>query len=168
MSNKKTSSKVVPSGSESITGIRDTVKRIVKKVADSSVRLVGRPEAKEGIPVVLPTTVEKVKASSAALSLYKKSANSKKSSFHPLFKSSIFHGVDEDMFRTLGMPDTVYIRRIDKNTLSPSLVRLLSSQGRDYFYAVHTADGAPLALVSNRSLAFSEARDQHLSPVSVH
>ncbi len=35
-------------------------------------------------------------------------------------------------------------------------------------YAIHSADGAQLAVVPNRAVAFATVRDNDLDPVSVH
>ncbi len=35
-------------------------------------------------------------------------------------------------------------------------------------YAIHAADGSPLAIVTNRELAFAAVRQNELEPVSVH
>ena len=60
----------------------------------------------------------------------------------------------------------VYVRAVAVNEL-PREVRD-RAMGADHIYAVHDADGERLALVSNRSLAFTLARQHDLSPVSVH
>ncbi|MCC1491307.1 DUF1150 domain-containing protein [Cognatishimia sp. F0-27] len=40
--------------------------------------------------------------------------------------------------------------------------------GHDTLYAVHNADGERLALVKDRNLAFMLARQNDMSPVTVH
>jgi len=55
---------------------------------------------------------------------------------------------------SLGMPDLAYVKRIE-------------IEG-DSAYAVHAADGSPLAVLANRDLAFAAARQNELEPVSVH
>lgn len=42
------------------------------------------------------------------------------------------------------------------------------AQGASVIYALHDADGARLALVRDRRLAFALARENNLSAVSVH
>ena len=42
------------------------------------------------------------------------------------------------------------------------------AEGLDQLYAVHDEDGQQLALVANRTLAFTLARQHDLSPVTVH
>ncbi|WEF23556.1 DUF1150 family protein [Paracoccus sp. S3-43] len=61
---------------------------------------------------------------------------------------------------------TVYIRQVETSTLPVEVRRQL--EGIDSLYAVHDADGERLALVKERSLAFLLARQNELTPVSVH
>jgi hypothetical protein len=60
----------------------------------------------------------------------------------------------------------VYIRPVEVDSLPEELRE--QAGGRDVVYSVHRADGAHLALVSDRSLAFDLARQHDLAPVSVH
>lgn len=60
----------------------------------------------------------------------------------------------------------VYIRPVEVDSLPEDLRE--QAGGRDIVYSVHSADGAHLALVSDRSLAFDLARQHDLAPVSVH
>lgn len=62
--------------------------------------------------------------------------------------------------------NTVYIRRVTLESL-PEDVRAQLSDA-DTLYAVHGPDGERLALVKDRSLAFMLARQNELTPVSVH
>ncbi|MDO5641856.1 MAG: DUF1150 family protein [Paracoccus sp. (in: a-proteobacteria)] len=62
--------------------------------------------------------------------------------------------------------NTVYIRRVATESL-PDEVRQ-QAQGLDSLYAVHGIDGERLALVKDRQMAFFLARQNDLSPVSVH
>lgn len=62
--------------------------------------------------------------------------------------------------------NTVYIRRVAMETL-PDEVRQ-QAPGVEALYAVHGVDGERLALVRDRDLAFLLARQNELSPVSVH
>lgn len=61
---------------------------------------------------------------------------------------------------------TVYVREVAVDELPKKLRE--QAEGAKTLFAVHNADGEPLALVANRSLAFSLARDNDYSPVSVH
>ncbi|UXU75178.1 MULTISPECIES: DUF1150 family protein [unclassified Paracoccus (in: a-proteobacteria)] len=60
----------------------------------------------------------------------------------------------------------VYIRRVATDSLPDEVRRQVP--GVDALYAVHGIDGERLALVRNRSLAFALARQNELTPVSVH
>lgn len=61
---------------------------------------------------------------------------------------------------------TVYIRQVETSSLPDDLREQLD--GVASLYAVHDADGERLALVRERSLAFLLARQNELTPVSVH
>lgn len=61
---------------------------------------------------------------------------------------------------------TVYIRRVSVSTLPQEVRDQL--QGLDSLYAVHDTEGERLALVKDRGLAFVLARQNELTPVSVH
>ena len=60
----------------------------------------------------------------------------------------------------------VYIRPVDKTTLPDDVQAQLADQAQ--IYAVHGADGERLALVADRALAFTLARQNDFAPVSVH
>lgn len=60
----------------------------------------------------------------------------------------------------------VYVRSVAVADL-PDEVRQ-QADGLDMLYAVHDAEGARLALVRDRGLAFVLARQNDLAPVSVH
>ncbi|MFC3569546.1 DUF1150 domain-containing protein [Paracoccus sp. TOH] len=62
--------------------------------------------------------------------------------------------------------NTVYIRRVAMDTLPDEVRRQVPDA--EALYAVHGPDGERLALVKDRSLAFMLARQNELSPVSVH
>ena len=61
---------------------------------------------------------------------------------------------------------TVYIRQVETSTLPHEIRDQLP--GVESMYAVHDVDGERLALVKERSLAFMLARQNELTPVSVH
>ena len=64
------------------------------------------------------------------------------------------------------LPDrTVYVRQVANADL-PVEVRAKTG-GRD-LYAIHTGDGARIALVTDRRMAFIVARQNEMAPVSVH
>lgn len=60
----------------------------------------------------------------------------------------------------------VYVKTVDVTDL-PQEVRA-EAGGLDQLYAVHSADGEQLALVSDRRTAFVLARQHDYSPVAVH
>ena len=70
----------------------------------------------------------------------------------------------EDLPEATG--NIVYIRRVEMDSL-PDEVREQAA-GLDSLYAVHGIDGERLALVKDRDMAFFLARQNDLSPVSVH
>lgn len=59
----------------------------------------------------------------------------------------------------------VYVREVKTADL-PEEVRARTSL--DHLYAIHAENGAVLALVPDRAQAFVVARQNELSPVSVH
>ena len=64
-----------------------------------------------------------------------------------------------------GLP-IVYIREVAVEELPEEVKAQLS--GETSLYAVHDAEGARLALVRDRKLAFLLARQNDMAPVSVH
>ncbi len=60
----------------------------------------------------------------------------------------------------------VYVKTVDVTDL-PQDVRAEAGD-LDHLYAVHSADGQQLALVSDRKMAFVLARQHDYSPVAVH
>lgn len=62
--------------------------------------------------------------------------------------------------------NTVYIRRVAMDTLPEDVRRQVPDA--DALYAVHGVDGERLALVKDRSMAFMLARQNEMTPVSVH
>jgi hypothetical protein len=60
----------------------------------------------------------------------------------------------------------VYVRKLAVKDL-PAEVRQQAG-GFETLYGVYRADGAQLALVPNRALAFALARQNDLAPVTVH
>ena len=59
----------------------------------------------------------------------------------------------------------VYVREVKTADL-PEEIR--AHTALDHLYAIHAADGSVLALVPERAQAFVVARQNDLSPVSVH
>ena len=62
--------------------------------------------------------------------------------------------------------NTVYIRRVALDSLPDEIRQQVPDA--DALYAGHGIDGERLALVKGRSLAFMLARQNELTPVSVH
>lgn len=60
----------------------------------------------------------------------------------------------------------VYVRPVERSELPEEVQRQIV--GDTPLYAVHSADGARLALVQGRRLAFDLAREHDFAPVNVH
>lgn len=71
-----------------------------------------------------------------------------------------------DFGDTDAVTNTVYIRPVDTKTLPHEIREQVP--GIDTLYAMCDVDGERLALVRERSLAFMLARQNELTPVSVH
>lgn len=69
-------------------------------------------------------------------------------------------------FGDVSTDTTVYIRPVLTSTLPHEIREQIP--GVETMYAVHDADGERLALVRERALAFSLARQNEMTPVSVH
>ena len=69
-------------------------------------------------------------------------------------------------FPQMGDGNVVYVRRVEMDSL-PDEVRE-QAPGLEALYAVHGIDGERLALVRDRQMAFFLARQNELTPVSVH
>jgi hypothetical protein len=65
-----------------------------------------------------------------------------------------------------GGPRIVYVRPVPVADLPAEVRGQIGAL--DTVYAVHAADGARLALVRDRQLAFALARQNDLAPVSAH
>ncbi len=57
-------------------------------------------------------------------------------------------------FAALGIEDIAYVKRITHED--------------EIMWAIHSANGTPIALVTERDLAFAIVRQNDLDPVSVH
>ena len=72
----------------------------------------------------------------------------------------------------LGAPDLVYVREISGAEIIASTpvaaARGLQIDPDQTLYAVHSADGERLAVVTDREAAFAAAVAHELEPVSVH
>ena len=68
--------------------------------------------------------------------------------------------------QSMGDEQIVYVRPVLVSEL-PAEVRDAAGDA-DEIYAVHNAEGERLALVKDRTLAFALARQNDLTPVTVH
>jgi hypothetical protein len=73
---------------------------------------------------------------------------------------------DFPSFSDDGGKPIVYVREVKTADL-PDEIRARTA-GMDHLYAIHDEDGDVLALVPDRAQAFVVARQNDLSPVSVH
>ena len=78
-----------------------------------------------------------------------------------------------EAFAKLGGKNLVYVRPVMAGDVMGDLVDEENEIDMDIpaetvLYALHAADGARIALMGNRDLAFAAARQNELTPVSVH
>ncbi len=77
-----------------------------------------------------------------------------------------------EAFKALGAPDLVYVREVSgREVLANTPAEAVKGFDIDpaaTLYAVHRADGARLAVLSDRDSAFAAALAHELAPVSVH
>lgn len=77
-------------------------------------------------------------------------------------------------FAQLGAPDLVYVRAVAASDVmaeasdEAGLDAAVHLEPGQTFYAVHSADGERLALMTDRESAFAAAVAHELAPVSVH
>jgi len=75
-------------------------------------------------------------------------------------------------FAALGGPSLVYVREVTgAEVIASSPVDAIEGfelSPEQTLYAVHGADGARLAIVTDRDTAYAAARAHELNPVSVH
>ncbi len=75
-------------------------------------------------------------------------------------------------FAALGGPDLVYVRPIRASEILADTpaeqIRSFDLDPNQVLYAVHRADGARLAVMSDRDSAVAAALAHELAPVSVH
>lgn len=64
--------------------------------------------------------------------------------------------------------DLVYVRKVMVEDLPQAVQAEARQGGLEELYALHRADGEQVALVGDRGLAFTLARQNDLNPVSVH
>lgn len=63
-------------------------------------------------------------------------------------------------------PDVVYVKAVPVESLPPELRE--QAGGLEVIFAVHDAEGTQIALVADRQLAFSLARQHDKVPMTVH
>ena len=63
---------------------------------------------------------------------------------------------------------TVYVRKVAIGDLPKAVQQEARDGGLEELYALHRSDGEQVALVGDRRLAFTLARQNDLVPVSVH
>lgn len=70
----------------------------------------------------------------------------------------------------MGQNKTVYVRGVLARSLKAEglLPKEAAVEEEKMLYAVHAADGTPLAIVDSRDMAFTGARQYDMDPVSVH
>ena len=82
------------------------------------------------------------------------------------------HALTNEAFAALGAPNLVYVRPIraeDVLAQAPAEAREAISLAPDQvLYAVHSANGARLAVLGDRDSAYAVAIAHELAPVSVH
>ncbi len=77
-----------------------------------------------------------------------------------------------EAFASLGAPDLVYVRPISGAEILANTpvsdIRSLPIEPDHTFYAVHSADGVRLGVMTDRQTAIASALAHELEPVSVH
>ncbi len=80
--------------------------------------------------------------------------------------------LSQEAFANLGAPDLVYVRQIRGADLLAQTpvgdMRGFPIEPDQILYAVHSADGARLGVMTDRQTAIASARAHELDPVSVH
>jgi hypothetical protein len=80
--------------------------------------------------------------------------------------------LSSEQFAALGAPNLVYVRPIKAAEILADTpveaIRGFDLQPEQTLYAVHRADGARLAVLSDRASAMAAAIAHELAPVSVH
>jgi hypothetical protein len=78
----------------------------------------------------------------------------------------------QEAFANLGAPDLVYVRPIKASEILADTpveqIRGFSLDPDQTLYAVHRADGARLAVMTDKNSAVAAALAHELAPVSVH
>lgn len=84
----------------------------------------------------------------------------------------ITHQLTSEAFAALGAPDLVYVRPIKASDVIDAApaeaVQGFQLDPEQTLYAVHSADGARLAVLVDKESAVAAALAHELAPVSVH
>jgi len=82
------------------------------------------------------------------------------------------HSLTTEAFAALGAPDLVYVRPVKAEdilaSIPPQARRGPPLEPDQTLYALHSADGARLAVLADRDSAYAAALAHELAPVSVH
>ena len=82
------------------------------------------------------------------------------------------HSLTNEAFAALGAPNLVYVRPVlgaeVMATVSAEALKGSQLSPDQTLYALHSADGARLAILGDRSSAYAAALAHELAPVSVH
>lgn len=76
--------------------------------------------------------------------------------------------ISQDALAQLGAPKVVYVKPVRAEDLPYHADDLAELPDDADLFAVHAADGTPMALVDGRDAAFAAALEYELEPVSVH
>lgn len=76
--------------------------------------------------------------------------------------------ISVEALRGLGAPKMVYIREVFAGDIKDEVDGIEDLDADAKLFAVHAADGTPMALVDEREAAFDAAREFDYEPVSVH
>jgi hypothetical protein len=85
----------------------------------------------------------------------------------PTLQNPVF---SNEAFAALGAPDLVYVRPVKAADVIPDAdpEQALSLDPEQTLYAVYRADGARLAVLTDKAAAVAAALAHELAPVSVH
>ena len=82
------------------------------------------------------------------------------------------HSLTNEAFAALGGPNLVYVRPVRAADVLVGAPREVMNQAHltpdQTLYAVHSANGARLAVLTDRDSAYATALAHELAPVSVH
>lgn len=74
-----------------------------------------------------------------------------------------------DELNALGMSEIVYVKPVMSEDVNAAEIEGVEELPDGLLlFAVHTADGTPVALLDDRDTAFAAARQYSMEPVSVH